>query len=215
MGTAECLCSQKLRGHCVLCLKGGFGLVLYLLMIGGLLLAVINVTARVADSAFTGLTIEGSATPKSLRVKHRLEPDAPAMALAKGLDRLPANASAGPIRPSVAGWTKRGGAKSATSLESPAALSNGACGARCERNSSPTTRVKHIPDPNADVALRAPRRSPKRKIFCTGEIYWRHSSGLSIRGLPQLRTPPCDISLKLRARTPRLHPPQLRCSFLK
>ena len=174
-------------------------------MIGGLLLAVINVTARVADSAFTGLTIEGSATPKSLRVKHRLEPDAPAMALAQGLDRLPANASARPIRPSVAGWTKRGGAKSATSLESPAALSNGACGARCERNSSPTTRVKHIPDPNADVALRAPRRSPKGKIFSTGEnllaaFIWLEYKGIAaaphspVRYFPQAACPNTSIA---------------------
>ena len=85
---------------------GGFGFVLYFAFIVGLTLALINVIGRVADSAFTGLAIEGSATSKSSRIKTGLEaqeraakwrsadyalerppvPDVSVAALAKGLD---------------------------------------------------------------------------------------------------------------------------------
>jgi hypothetical protein len=121
---------------------GKFGFVLYILFIGGLSLAVVNVTARVASSAIAGLIVEKS-TPNTSRVTTGLEaqeraagwqsagyilemptvPDVSAALLAKGMDAaenhpLPpgANSNALPVGPRVAGWTKRIKAKVATSV---------------------------------------------------------------------------------------------------
>ena len=122
---------------------GRFGFVLYFLFIGGLSLAAINLTSRVAGSVFQALAVEKSATSQSSRVKSGLEaqdraaewqaagyvlerppvPDVPAAALAKAMDAaenypLPPDvkSNALPVGPRVAGWTKRIKAKTATSF---------------------------------------------------------------------------------------------------
>ena len=113
---------------------GGLGFVLYFLITGGLSLAVVNVSAHIAESTFQGLTIKKSETSQSSRVKSGLEaqeraarwkpagyvldrppaPDLAAAALAKGLD----TAESHPLppvtkvdvwanQPRVAGWMKR------------------------------------------------------------------------------------------------------------
>jgi hypothetical protein len=126
---------------------GKFGFVLYFMFVGGLSLALVNVTARLASSAIAGMIVENS-SPNTSRVTTGLEaqerasrwqtaayilerprvPDVSATALAKGMDAaenhpLPpdANSSAMPVGPRVAGWTKRIKAKVVTSVadESP------------------------------------------------------------------------------------------------
>jgi hypothetical protein len=148
VGTCRAFEQLKAARACVVFERlGKLGFVLYFMFVGGLSLAVVNVTARVASSAIAGLIVENS-TPNTSRVTTGLEaqarasrwqtaayilerppvPDVSAAALAKGMDAaenhpLPpvANSSALPAGARVAGWTKRIKAKVATSVadESP------------------------------------------------------------------------------------------------
>ena len=144
MGTCRAFEQLEAARACVVFERlGKFGFVLYFLFIGGLSLAVVNLTSRVAGSVFQALAVEKSATSQSSRVKSGLEaqdraaewqaagyvlerppvPDVSAALLAKGMDAaenhpLPpgANSNALPVGPRVAGWTKLIKAKVATSV---------------------------------------------------------------------------------------------------
>lgn len=123
---------------------GGLVFVFYFLLVVGLPVAIINVAARIAGSAFQGLTIERSATPKTSRVTTGLEaqqradgwqspnivPDKPTATnmpvgeLAKKLDAaenhaLPDYANLNDLQsgPAVAGWVKRVQDKPAVGVE--------------------------------------------------------------------------------------------------
>ena len=148
MGTCRAFEQLEAARACVVFERlGKFGFVLYFMFVGGLSLALVNVTARLASSAIAGMIVENS-SPNTSRVTTGLEaqerasrwqtagyilerppvPDVSAAALAKGMDAaenhpLPpdANSSALRVGPRVAGWTKRIKAKVATTIadESP------------------------------------------------------------------------------------------------
>jgi hypothetical protein len=113
---------------------GGFVFPFYVLFIGGVILALVHVTPRVANYAFTGLAEETSEPPGTSRVAVGLEaqerapgwrpevhvsekppePDVSAADLAKAIDDaenhpLPPDAKSNELLagPRVAGWSKR------------------------------------------------------------------------------------------------------------
>ena len=108
---------------------GGLGFVLYFLMTGGLSLAVVNVSAHIAESTFQGLTIKKSETSQSSRAKS---------ALAKGLETAESRSlptvDVWPNRPRVEGRMKL--RREALPMKTPAASSYAACGAKCKKQRS-------------------------------------------------------------------------------